>query len=94
MVAVGRVHPGADRDRQAPGGKDYGADHVLSTPSRLERQQLNAAIDTAADAVEMILAQGLATAQNEFNTRQPPDDPVHRVRGRRLVRTMTTRGVR
>ncbi len=58
-----------------PGGKDYGADHVLSTPSRLERQQLNAAVETAADAVEMILAQGVAAAQNEFNTRQPPDDP-------------------
>jgi PTH1 family peptidyl-tRNA hydrolase len=58
-----------------PGGKDYGADHVLSTPSRFERQQLNAAVETAADAVEMILAQGVAAAQNEFNTRQPPDDP-------------------
>ena len=56
-------------------GKDYGADHVLSTPSRFERQQLNAAVETAADAVEMILAQGVAAAQNEFNTRQPPDDP-------------------
>jgi peptidyl-tRNA hydrolase, PTH1 family len=58
-----------------PGGKDHGANHVLSTPSRLERQQLNAAIETAADAVEMILTQGVAAAQNEFNTRQPPDDP-------------------
>ena len=59
-----------------PGGKDYGVDHVLSAPSRLERQHLNAAVETAADAVEMILAQGVAAAQNEFNTRQPPDDPV------------------
>jgi peptidyl-tRNA hydrolase, PTH1 family len=58
-----------------PGGKDYGADHVLSAPSRLERQKLNAAVDTAADAVETILTQGVATAQNEFNTRQPPGDP-------------------
>ncbi len=56
-----------------PGGKDYGADHVLSTPNRFERQQLNAAVETAADAVEMILAQGVAAAQNEFNTRQPDD---------------------
>ena len=59
-----------------PGGKDYGVDHVLSTPSRLERQKLNGAIETAADAVEYILSQGVAAAQNEFNTRQPPDEPV------------------
>jgi peptidyl-tRNA hydrolase, PTH1 family len=59
-----------------PGGKDYGVDHVLSTPSRLERQKLIGAIETAADAVEYILSQGVAAAQNEFNTRQPPDGPV------------------
>lgn len=58
-----------------PGGKEQGADHVLSTPSRLERQKLKWAIETAADAVEMILEQGVAAAQNEFNARQPPDDP-------------------
>ncbi len=60
-----------------PGGKDYGVDHVLSTPSRLERQKLSGAIETAADAVEYILSQGVAAAQNEFNTRQPPDEPVN-----------------
>lgn len=59
-----------------PGGKDYGVDHVLSTPSRFERQKLEAAVETAADAVEMILEKGVAAAQNEFNTRQPPDDFV------------------
>ncbi len=59
-----------------PGGKDYGIDHVLSTPTRLERQKLNAAVETAADAVEMILDKGVAAAQNEFNTRPPPDDPI------------------
>jgi peptidyl-tRNA hydrolase, PTH1 family len=58
-----------------PGGKEHGVDHVLSTPSRLERQKLNWAIDTAADAVEMILEQGVAAAQNEFNSRPPPGDP-------------------
>jgi peptidyl-tRNA hydrolase, PTH1 family len=58
-----------------PRGKEYGVDHVLSTPTRLERQKLNAATETAADAVEMILAEGVAAAQNEFNTRQPPEDP-------------------
>jgi peptidyl-tRNA hydrolase, PTH1 family len=60
-----------------PGGKDYGIDHVLSPPSRLERQQLKWAIETAADAVEVILAEGVATAQNEFNARQPPGEPFN-----------------
>ena len=59
-----------------PGGKDYGADHVLSAPTRLEHQKLYDAVESAADAVEAILARGVAVAQNEFNTRQPPDEPV------------------
>jgi peptidyl-tRNA hydrolase, PTH1 family len=60
-----------------PGGKDYGVDHVLSTPTRLERQKLKWGIEAAADAVEMILAEGVAAAQNEFNARQPPDEPFN-----------------
>ena len=60
-----------------PGGKDGGADHVLSAPSRLERRNLDVAVEIAADAVEMILAQGLAVAQNEFNSRQSPDEPFN-----------------
>jgi PTH1 family peptidyl-tRNA hydrolase len=60
-----------------PGGKDGGVDHVLSAPSRLERRNLDVAVEIAADAVEMILAQGLAVAQNEFNSRQSPDEPFN-----------------
>jgi peptidyl-tRNA hydrolase, PTH1 family len=60
-----------------PGGKEAGADHVLSAPSRLERRSLDLALETAADAVEMVLAQGLAAAQNEFNTRHPADEPFN-----------------
>ena len=60
-----------------PAGKDGGADHVLSAPSRLERRSLDLAVETAADAVEMILAQGLAAAQNEFNSRQGTDEPFN-----------------
>lgn len=56
-----------------PGGKEQGIDHVLSTPGRLERQKLAWGIETAADAVEVILAEGVAAAQNEFNSRQPPE---------------------
>jgi peptidyl-tRNA hydrolase, PTH1 family len=57
-----------------PGGKEHGVDHVLSTPSRVERETLDWAIETAADAVEMVLEQGVTAAQNEFNARQPPED--------------------
>jgi peptidyl-tRNA hydrolase, PTH1 family len=58
-----------------PGGKDQGADHVLSAPSRLERRRLDAAVEVAADAVEMVLAEGMAAAQNEFNARPVTDEP-------------------
>ncbi|HTW05890.1 MAG TPA: aminoacyl-tRNA hydrolase [Acidimicrobiales bacterium] len=60
-----------------PGGKDAGVDHVLSTPSRLDRKLLDLAVAAAADAVEAVLVQGVATAQNEFNARQLPDEPLN-----------------
>jgi PTH1 family peptidyl-tRNA hydrolase len=60
-----------------PGGKEGGTDHVLSVPTRLERRRLEMAVATAADAVEALLADGVAAAQNEFNSRQPPDDPFN-----------------
>ena len=60
-----------------PGGRDGGVDHVLSVPGRLERRKLEMAVMTAADAVEMVLAQGVAVAQNEFNSRLAPDEPLN-----------------
>jgi peptidyl-tRNA hydrolase, PTH1 family len=50
-----------------PGGKEHGADHVLRTPSRRERTELDVSIEVAADAVECILTDGLVVAQNRFN---------------------------
>jgi PTH1 family peptidyl-tRNA hydrolase len=50
-----------------PGGKEQGADHVLRAPSRDERDELDAVITQAADAVEVILAEGVVVAQNRFN---------------------------
>jgi PTH1 family peptidyl-tRNA hydrolase len=59
-----------------PGGKEGGVDHVLSAPGRLERRKLDQAVGSAADAVEMVLTEGVAAAQNEFNSRPAPgDDP-------------------
>jgi PTH1 family peptidyl-tRNA hydrolase len=60
-----------------PGGKESGVDHVLSVPSRLGRHKLEAAVVTAADAVEVLITKGVAAAQNEFNSRQPPDEPFN-----------------
>lgn len=59
-----------------PGGKDRGADHVLSAPSRSERRELDIAIELAADAVEAVLTSGVAVAQNNFNSRSAPGRPV------------------
>ena len=59
-----------------PGGKDAGIDHVLSAPTRAERAKLQAAVSTAADAVELLLAEGIAAAQNEFNSRPAEDPPA------------------
>jgi peptidyl-tRNA hydrolase, PTH1 family len=50
-----------------PGGKERGADHVLTAPSRQDRTELEVSVEVAADAVESILAEGVAAAQNRFN---------------------------
>ena len=50
-----------------PGGKEQGADHVLRTPGKKVREELDVSIELAADAVEFILAEGVVPAQNRFN---------------------------
>jgi PTH1 family peptidyl-tRNA hydrolase len=50
-----------------PGGKDKGADHVLSGVSKRDRQELDVSLQIAADAVECILVEGVAAAQTRFN---------------------------
>ena len=56
-----------------PGGKERGADHVLKTPGKKVRQELDVSIEVAADAVECILIEGLSVAQNRFNGRRDPE---------------------
>jgi PTH1 family peptidyl-tRNA hydrolase len=51
-----------------PGGKEQGADHVLRQPSKTVRRELDVSVEIAADAVECILEEGLAVAQNRYNT--------------------------
>lgn len=54
-----------------PPGRGQGVDHVLKRPGKADREELAVAIQEAADAVEAILADGVATAMNKFNTERP-----------------------
>jgi PTH1 family peptidyl-tRNA hydrolase len=50
-----------------PPSKERGADHVLSRLPKVERELLDVAIVTAADAVEVLLADGPEAAMTKFN---------------------------
>jgi PTH1 family peptidyl-tRNA hydrolase len=52
-----------------PASKEQGADHVLSRFGKRDREQMAVTIDEAADAVEMILSDGVDAAMNRFNAR-------------------------
>lgn len=59
-----RVRVGIDR----PPGRMDPADYVLRDFGTVERKELPFLLDAAADAVEMIVAQGLAAAQQRFHS--------------------------
>lgn len=50
-----------------PPRKELGADHVLRRPPKTVREELAVAIEEAADAVEVIVADGVERAMNRFN---------------------------
>ena len=50
-----------------PPSKDRGADHVLKRVSKAERTELDIKIQEGADAVEMIVAEGIAPAMTKYN---------------------------
>ena len=52
-----------------PGGKERGADHVLSRPSKTESELLRSRVEDAADAVEAIAAEGPDAVMARFNAR-------------------------
>lgn len=52
-----------------PPSKDHGVGHVLNKVPSSERQQLDITIVEAADAVEMIIAEGTDAAMRHFNAR-------------------------
>ena len=50
-----------------PMSKEHGADHVLSKFGKRERTEIDIVLETAADAVEAIAADGIAVAMNRYN---------------------------
>jgi peptidyl-tRNA hydrolase, PTH1 family len=64
-----RIRLGIDK---APGRNHRpgeGIGHVLGSPSKRDQADLDAAVETAADAVEHILAQGVDSAMTIYNAR-------------------------
>ena len=51
-----------------PPGRASGADYVLRRPGKAERAELDIAVQEAADAVELILAEGVDRAMARTNT--------------------------
>jgi peptidyl-tRNA hydrolase, PTH1 family len=60
-----RVRIGVDKPRS----KEVGADHVLDRFSKRDRKAIDVTIEDAADAVEVILAEGVDAAMNRYNKR-------------------------
>ncbi len=52
-----------------PPSKQRGADHVLRRVSKKERAELDVVVQEAADAVEMLVADGVAAAMTTYNAR-------------------------
>jgi peptidyl-tRNA hydrolase, PTH1 family len=50
-----------------PPGQRQGADHVLRRFSKTERKEIDVTLEEAADAVELILAEGVEVAMNRVN---------------------------
>jgi len=50
-----------------PVSKEHGADHVLKKFSKRERTEIDVVLEEAADAVELLIADGVDVAMNRFN---------------------------
>jgi peptidyl-tRNA hydrolase, PTH1 family len=64
-----RVRIGVGR----PPSAERGADHVLKAPAKRDRAELDVIVHEAADAVEMILAEGIEAAMARYNASRPAD---------------------
>jgi len=50
-----------------PRSKEHGVDHVLNKFSKAERAEIDVTLEQAADAVEVILAEGIDAAMNRYH---------------------------
>jgi PTH1 family peptidyl-tRNA hydrolase len=57
-----------------PPSKEQGANHVLRRPGKKDQVELDIAVVEAADAVELIIRDGVAAAMNVVNTRPAPTE--------------------
>jgi len=57
-----------------PPSKERGGDHVLSRVSKRERESMDVTIEEAANAVEMIVSDGVDAAMNRYNARTPESE--------------------
>ena len=55
-----------------PAGRTAGVDHVLNRPTKAQREELDVAVELAADAVEAIASTGVDAAMQRFNTEPDP----------------------
>lgn len=55
-----------------PQGSAQGVDHVLKRPGKADRLELDVVVAEAADAVELILSEGIDAAMHRYNTRPEP----------------------
>ena len=62
--AFARVRIGVGKP---PGGADRGVDHVLSAPSKRDKELIGVCVVEAADAVEMIARDGFEAAMGRYN---------------------------
>ena len=52
-----------------PAGRQQGVDHVLRRPGKADRAELDVVVAEAADAVELLLAEGAEAAMTRYNQR-------------------------
>ena len=67
-VRIG-IHPG--HPLKSSSGESTGADYVLSRFSRQQKTELGPIVDRAADAVDLIIAEGVEKAMAVYNRRAP-----------------------
>lgn len=58
-----------------PPGRTEGVNHVLKRPGKRDRAELDVVVVEAADAVEVILSDGIEVAMQHFNTRRADSAP-------------------